>query len=387
MIFNVFGKGNEMILILKENIDPEGLEYQKVSSFIANFPDITVKVVDFEGETRSVREIHLIGQTHNVPEDVLSSMPGIERVVRVSTKYRQIGKHGANLAPVGFTYNGIRFDQESLLVFAGPCAVDSPENVEETFRQLQRLGISTARMGAYKPRTSPYDFQGHGAACLPWVFELAGKYGIKAIAMEVLKESHIEEITENLEKAGHPTGVVMQIGTRNAQNFELLKAVGSQQEFPVLYKRGMGLTLEESLNACEYIASGGNHNIIFCLRGVKSQLGSPHRNLVDFAHIPVIQRLTRLPVCIDPSHSVGSKDYSPNGILDIFNVAAQGVITGANMILVEAHPAPETAWCDGHQSLTIKELERFVQDVNLVRETYEKRINLFSRAIISEMAA
>lgn len=375
-----------MILILKENVDQEGREYQKIVDFIANFPDLTVRVVDFEGETRSVREIHLIGQTHNVPEDVLSSMAGVERVVRVSTKYRQIGKHGANLEPVGFTYNGLHFDQDCLHVFAGPCAVDSPENVQETFRRLQGLGITTARMGAYKPRTSPYDFQGHGAACLPWVFEYAGKYGIKAIAMEVLKESHIEEISSELEKAGRPTGVIMQIGTRNAQNFELLKAVGSQKEFPVLYKRGMGLTLEESLNACEYIASGGNHNIIFCLRGVKSQLGAPHRNLVDFAHIPVVHRQTRLPVCVDPSHSVGSKDVSPVGIMDIFHVAAQGVISGANMILVEAHPAPETAWCDGHQSLTFEELEQFMQDVQVVREAYEKRINLFSSNLLKKMA-
>jgi 3-deoxy-7-phosphoheptulonate synthase len=189
-----------MILILKENVDQDGKEYQKIMDFIGNFPDITVRVVDFEGETRTVREIHLIGQTHNVPEDVLGAMPGIERVVRVSTKYRQIGKHDANLEPVGFTYNGIHFDQDCLHVFAGPCAVDSPENVEETFKQLKQLGIYTARMGAYKPRTSPYDFQGHGAACLPWVFELAGKYGIKAIAMEVLKESHIEEIYTHLDK-------------------------------------------------------------------------------------------------------------------------------------------------------------------------------------------
>ncbi len=376
-----------MILILKADIDKDGTEVKRVHEFLENFPGLNIRMVELEGETRTVREIHLIGPTHNVPEEVLAAMPGIERVVRVSTKYRQIGRHDVSFVPVGFTYNGIKFDQDGLHIFAGPCAVDTPEYVEETFKVLKSLGIQTSRMGAYKPRTSPYDFQGHGAACLPWVFELAGKYDIKVIAMEVLKERHIDEITKALEDAGHPTGVMLQIGTRNAQNFELLKAVGNQSEFPVLYKRGMGLTIEESLNACEYIASEGNRNIVFCLRGIKSQMSAPHRNLADFIHVPVIQRLTRLPVCVDPSHAIGSKDRAPNGLMDIFNAAAQGVIAGANMILVECHPEPERALCDGHQSLTPKELEMFIQDMAIARDAFEKRQNAYSQEIMKEMVS
>ncbi len=374
-----------MIIILGKEVEPQGSEIRRIREFLENFPGVNIRIVEFQGETRTVREMHLIGPTHNIPEEVVKAMNGVEQVVRVSTKYRQIGRHDVNFVPVGFEYNGIKFDQEGLHVFAGPCAVDTPENVEATFKFLQSIGLQTARMGAYKPRTSPYDFQGHGRECLPWVFELAGKYGIKAIAMEVLREQHIDEIREELEKAGNPTGIILQIGTRNAQNFELLKQVGSQQEMPVLYKRGMGLTIEESLNACEYIASGGNRNIVFCLRGVKSQLGAPHRNLVDFAHVPVIHRLTRLPVCIDPSHSVGSKEHAPNGLLDIFHVAAQGVISGANMILVECHPEPESAWCDGHQSLTFQELEKFMQDVELVQDAYRRRVEAFSRGMVKDL--
>ncbi len=374
-----------MILILKKDVQPDGTEVQKIRAFFENFPDINLKMVEFEGETRSVKELHVIGPTHNVPEEVLKAMPGVETVVRVSTKYRQIGRHDVNFVPIGFTYNGIKFDQECLHVFAGPCAVDTPENVEATFKKLKEMGVETARMGAYKPRTSPYDFQGHGAKCLPWVYELAGKYGIKVIAMEVLREQHIEEIFKALEETGHPTGVMLQIGTRNAQNFELLKAVGSQNQLPVLYKRGMGLTIEESLNACEYIASEGNRNIVFCLRGVKSQLGAPHRNLTDFAHVPVIKRLTRLPVCVDPSHTIGSKQASPDGLMDIFHVAAQGVVAGANMILVECHPDPDSALCDGPQSLTFDELERFLTDMSIVREAYQKRVNTWSQKIVREM--
>jgi 3-deoxy-7-phosphoheptulonate synthase len=205
------------------------------------------------------------------------------------------------------------------------------------------------------------------------VFELAGNYGIRVIAMEVTHEQHIDEIREALERSGHPTGVMLQIGTRNAQNFELLKVVGQQKEFPVLYKRGMGIPLEESFNACEYIASEGNRRIVFCLRGVKTNLGDPHRNLVDVAHVPVVKRLTRLPVCFDPSHSVGRNERAPDGISEIAHAAAQAVIAGANMLLVDFHPAPERALCDGPQALLVDELRRFLDDMNLVREVYERR--------------
>jgi len=368
-----------MIIILRPGIDKTHKEYKKIEDFIGNFSGVTIRLIEVEGETRTVSEMHLIGSTNTIPEDTLEAMPGVERVIRVSTKYRQIGRHDIDVVPIGFEYQGLRFDQDSFHIFAGLCSVDTYEHVEEIFKTLKELGVVATRMGAYKPRTSPYDFQGHGRSCLPWLFELAGKYGMKVIAMEVLKEQHIEEIFEELERAGKPTGIMLQIGTRNAQNFELLKAVGSQNEFPVLYKRGMGITLEESLNACEYVASEGNRNIVFCLRGVKSHLGAPHRNLVDFAHVPVVKRLTRLPVCIDPSHSVGTKDRAPDGFLDIFHASAQGVIAGANMILVECHPVPEKALSDGPQALLMDEMARFVEDTKIVRDAYLRRIEASSR--------
>ena len=370
-----------MIIIMKPDIDPNGPEVKQLLDYLSQFDDIQTRFSGIRGAMREVNEIYLIGPTHHIPIEVLERMPGVEKVVRVSSKYRQIGKHGGQLDDAGFIYNEVEFSQNSFSCFIGPCAVDTPENVETIFRNMKRVGLVTARMGVYKPRTSPYDFQGHGKACLPWLFELAGKYGIKVIAMEVLKEVHIEEIYNALEKAGRPTGVMLQIGTRNAQNFELLKAAGSQQEFPVLYKRGMGLALEDSLNACEYIASEGNRNIVFCLRGVQSRLGDPHRNLVDFAHVPVVKRLTRLPVCIDPTHSVGGKDRAPDGILEIFHATAQGIIAGANMVLVEFHPRPEMALCDGHQALTMQELDHYLADIEEVRRCYKKRVELAQQAL------
>jgi 3-deoxy-7-phosphoheptulonate synthase len=326
----------------------------------------------FEGELHRIVELHLIGATHAVPLDAFEGLPGVRRVIRVSAKYRLIGRHQRETETIGFEYNGVRFDDRTLNLFPGLCAVDTREHVEATLAALREVGIVTTRMGAYKPRTSPYDFQGLGNACLPWVFELAGKYGIKVIAMEVTDARHIDEILRALEDAGKPTGVVLQIGTRNAQNFELLKQVGRQPHFPVLYKRGLGITLEESLNACEYIASEGNPRIVFCLRGVKTHLGDPHRNLVDFAHVPVVREKTRLPVCIDPSHSVGRGDCAPDGLPEIFHVTGQGLIAGATMVLVDFHPDAARALCDGPQALGLDRLRRFVAYARRVRALYEE---------------
>ncbi len=340
-----------MILILQPGVDPDGAEVAALRRRAEGF-GVTTWVHRIAGAQRELVEIHLHGDTAKVPAEAFAELPAVERVVRVSQKYRLIGRHDG-LDAVGFTYRGMQFDQESCHVFAGLCAVDERASVEKMLAACARAGLRGTRMGAYKPRTSPYDFQGHGSACLPWVFELAGKHGIAVIAMEVTQQRHVDEIRRALADAGDPTGVMLQIGTRNAQNFELLKQVGQQREFPVLFKRGMGITLEESLNAVEYVASEGNRNIVFCLRGVKSHLGDPHRNLVDFAHVPVVKRLTRLPVGVDPSHSVGRRDAGGDGLSDILHATAQGLIAGANLVLVDFHPEPARALCDGPQALTL----------------------------------
>jgi 3-deoxy-7-phosphoheptulonate synthase len=169
---------------------------------------------------------------------------------------------------------------------------------------------------------------------------------------------------------------MFQIGTRNTQNFELLKVIGRQSEHPALLKRGFGITLSESLNAAEYLASEGNADVIFCLRGMKTTFGDPHRNFVDFSHVPVVKRLTRMPVCVDPSHSVGSRQRAPDGLLEIFHTTAQGIIAGANMVLVDFHPAPNKALVDGPQALLLEELPHFIEDIRVTREAYEKRCQL-----------
>ena len=342
--------------------------------------DDAARVVRVAAQYADLRtEVHAIGKTAAVHVDAFEGLPGVERVIRVSEKFRTIARDRGQAASLGFSYNGIKFTDESFNLFPGMCAVDNPKNVKATFEALHENGITTTRAGVYEPRTSPYGFQGHGRACLPWVLELAGEYGIKVIAMEVTREQHVDEIGEALHKSGQPTGVMLQIGTRNAQNFELLRSVGQQQEFPVLLERGLGITLEESLNAVEYIAQSGNHRIVFCVRGVETHLGEPHRNFVEYAHVPLVQRLTRLPVCIDLSHSVGLRASGPDGLLDIQHVTARGIVAGANMVLVDFHPFSEQALCNGPRVLTLAELPHFIEDCRLVRKTYETRRVLHER--------
>ena len=365
-----------MLVILAPNTDENAKEYQKTWEFLSTLPNVQLRKHIVRGMQQRLTEIYLIGDTTRIDSEQIAALPTVERVIRISESYRILGRHKDSQRAVGFEYNGVHFSQDNLNVFAGLCAVDLREHTEQMMKALQENGQHCTRMGAYKPRTSPYSFQGHGKACLPYIFELAGKYGIKVIAMEVTHERHIEEISECLEQTGRPTGVILQIGTRNIQNFEFLKAVGRQLEFPILLKRGFGITLSESLNAAEYLATEGNANVIFCLRGMNTSLGNPHRNFVDFAHVPVVKRLTRMPVCIDPSHSVGSREQTPDGLLDVFHATAQGIIAGANMVLVDFHPAPQKALVDGPQALLLDELPIFLEDVDIARQAYLKRTQL-----------
>lgn len=369
-----------MLLILQPDIDETSETYRTTLAHLQQLPGVRIKRHLVQGQQQTLTEIYLIGDTHALDQAALEALPGVERIIRISEEYRVLGRHRDKQRVSGFDYRGLRFDQDSLHVFAGLCAVDNPRNVEAMLRALRDNGQTCTRMGAYKPRTSPYAFQGHGADCLPWVFELAGKYGIEVVAMEVTHESHIADIDAALAATGNPTGVLLQIGTRNTQNFELLKAVGRQNRYPVLIKRGFGITLAESLNAAEYLASEGNDRVIFCLRGMKSEFGAPHRNMVDFAQIPVIKRLTRMPVCIDPSHSVGSRELAPDGMLDLLHATAQGVIAGANMILVDFHPNPKEALVDGPQALLLSELDRFLKDVDVARNAWLARKKIWGEA-------
>src|SRR6266496_6643177 len=191
-----------MILILKPNLSFESPEYQQLLNHLSQLPNIELRIHHEQGLEQSITEVHLIGHTATLHAEEMKSLPGVEQVVRVSEEYRVLGRHKGDRRPAHFTYQGIRFSQDSLNIFAGLCAVDTRENVELMMRALRDNGQVCTRMGAYKPRTSAYSFQGRGKACLPYVFDLAGKYGIKVIAMEITHELHIDEINEAMSQTG-----------------------------------------------------------------------------------------------------------------------------------------------------------------------------------------
>ena len=368
-----------MLVILNPNTDETTEDFKITWEYLLGLPEIRLQKHKVQGRGQKLTEIYLIGNTAKVNQEDIELLPSVDRVIRISHDFRILGRHSKETSSIDFEYNGVRFNQNNFHIFAGLCAVDNHGNVELMMQALQKNGQDCTRMGAYKPRTNPYSFQGHGKGCLSFVFELAGKYGIKVVAMEVTHEQQIEEIDNCLEKQGRPTGVMLQIGTRNTQNFELLKVVGRQHTYPVLLKRGFGISLNESLNAAEYLASEGNNQVIFCLRGMKTSFNTPHRNMVDFSHIPIVKRLTRMPVCVDPSHSVGTREASPDGILDVLHSMSQGIIAGANMVLVDFHPFPTEALVDGPQALTLDELPKFIKDAQISREAYKQRVALWTK--------
>ena len=190
----------DMILILDPKVAAGGETYKQLMAHLSRLPNIELRVHNEQGAEKSLTEVYLIGNTAALSLDDMRALPGVDHVVRVSEEYRVVGRHKDDDRPTFFEYNGVRFGQDTLNVFAGLCAVDTREHVEQMMRALQAHGQVCTRMGAYKPRTSPYSFQGHGRECLPYVFELAGKYDIRVIAMEVTHESHIDEIRAALEE-------------------------------------------------------------------------------------------------------------------------------------------------------------------------------------------
>ena len=214
-----------MLVILHPNTDEQSDAYQLTFKHLQQLPGISISKHVVQGQQQKLTEVYLVGDTQSLSIEDIKSLPAVERVVRISEEYRILGRHKDDQRVTGFEYQGLKFDQDNLHVFAGLCAVDNPTNVETMLQALQSNGQQCTRMGAYKPRTNPYSFQGHGASCLPWVFELAGKYGMKVIAMEVTHESHVAEIDKALKDAGNPTGVILQIGTRNTST--LMREVAS----------------------------------------------------------------------------------------------------------------------------------------------------------------
>ncbi len=285
-------------------------------------------------------------------EDVLETLdagglPGVAETMRITAPYKLVSAQNTGGAARHSTIRvgGVPIGPDTFTLIAGPCAVETPEQTLEAARMAQRAGATLLRGGAYKPRTSPYAFQGLGEAGLRILAEIRDEVGLP-IVTEVVDAADVSVVAEHAD--------MLQIGTRNMQNFGLLQAVGRAGR-PVMLKRGLTATYEEWLMAAEYIAQRGNLDIVLCERGVRSFEPSI-RNLLDISAVPTVHRLSHLPVLVDPSHAAGRRDL-------VVPLARAGIAAGADGVMVDVHPHPETALCDGAQALVGDVLDELAQAV------------------------
>jgi len=282
--------------------------------------------------------IGAIGDEQAVDQEALEALHGVEKVVRVMKPYKIVARESHERNTI-VDVAGIPIGGNTVQVIAGPCSVETPPQMAAAAEGVAAAGCRLMRGGAFKPRTSPYSFQGVGEDGLTMFREAASAHNLP-IVTELMDVRMLDTFLENKVD-------VIQIGTRNMQNFDLLKEVGRTQ-VPVILKRGMCATIAEWLMSAEYIAAGGNHNIIFCERGVRS-FETAYRNMLDVTAIPVLKRETHLPVIVDPSHAGGKAWMVPE-------LSRAAVAAGADALLVEMHPCPQDAWCDADQALSAPEL-------------------------------
>ncbi len=297
----------------------------------------------------------LVGETAELdPFRIEEVSPWIESVLRVEQPFKRASRaYRQNEAsevivptPNGDIYIG---EGHPLVITAGPCSVENEEMIVTTALRVKAAGAHFLRGGAYKPRTSPYAFQGHGESALS-LLAAARKASGLGIITEVMDTLDIDKIAEVAD--------VLQVGARNMQNFSLLKQIGKQNK-PVLLKRGMAATIEDWLMAAEYILAAGNPNVILCERGIRTYDRQYTRNTLDLSCIPVLRKLTHLPIMIDPSHGTGWSDYVPS-------MSLAAIAAGTDALMIEVHPNPKKALSDGAQSLTPEQFDQLMKEINVM---------------------
>lgn len=296
--------------------------------------------------------IGLVGDTATFNIELIQEMsPWIESVLRVEKPFKRASleyRHGQYSDVVVSTPNGdVAFGpSHPVVVVAGPCSVENEEMIVETALRVKAAGAKFLRGGAYKPRTSPYAFQGHGESALELLAAARQASGL-GIITEVMDTADVEKIAEVAD--------VLQIGARNMQNFALLKKVGAQGK-PVLLKRGLAATIDDWLMAAEYILAEGNSQVILCERGIRTFDSKYTRNVLDLSVIPVLRSLTHLPMMIDPSHGTGKSEF-------VLSMAKGAIATGTDSLMIEVHPNPKKALSDGPQSLTPDAFDQVMREL------------------------
>lgn len=326
-----------MIIVMKQKFSEENL-----GNVIKTIEGLGLTAHLSRGENTTL--IGVVGDKRKLIEKNPELLPDVDRVIQVSETYKLANKK-FKTEPTVINVGGIKIGGDSFVIMAGPCAVESHDQLFETALAAKAGGAQILRGGAYKPRTSPYSFQGLEIEGLKYMSEVRNETGLKIIT-EVTSEHALEAAVNYVD--------IIQIGARNMQNFELLKEAGKINK-PVMLKRGLSATIDELLNAAEYIMSEGNEDVILCERGIRTYETST-RNTLDISAVPVIRSKSHLPIIIDPSHASGVREY-------IAPLSKAGVAVGADGLMIEVHPHPEIALSDGAQSLNPEDFKALTDEL------------------------
>ena len=299
--------------------------------------------------------VGVIGDKKKIANLEMNMMPGVDKTVRITEKYKLVSR---NFHPQDTIVDvkGVKVGGKQIVVMAGPCSVESEEQLDEAAAAVKASGATFLRGGAFKPRTSPYDFQGLAEKGLKMMRRAGDKYDLRVVT-EIVDKDDIDLVGEYAD--------VFQVGARNMQNFQLLKALGKQQK-PVLLKRGLAATISEWLNAAEYIMAGGNENVILCERGIRTY-ETFTRNTLDLSAVAAVKELSHLPIIVDPSHGTGRWQM-------VRPMARAAVAAGCDGLIIEVHPHPEVALSDGDQSLTPKNFGRLMAERGKIAAVMERTL-------------
>jgi len=331
-----------MIIVMKRDATT-----QEISSVVARVESLGFRVHLSQGEERTI--IGVIGDERPVDRTLFELMDGVEKTVPILQPFKLASRDFKKEKTV-IAINGTRVGGNRIAIMAGPCAVESREQILEAAQAVKEAGATILRGGAYKPRTSPYSFQGLGLKGLELLAEARQATGL-AIVTEVMAPEAVPLVSQYAD--------ILQIGARNMQNYGLLHAVGESQK-PVLLKRGMMSTLEELLMSAEYILSHGNYRVMLCERGIRT-FEKYTRNTLDINAVPVLQSLSHLPVIVDPSHGIGKWEF-------VSAVAKAAVAAGADGLIIEVHPHPDVALSDGAQSLKPEKFAQLMRELRPIAE-------------------
>jgi len=343
---------NSMVIVMKA-----GASAAEIAGVIKHIESLGFRAHLSEGEERTI--IGMVGDERPIDPSSLELLSGVERVLPILRPFKLASrdfKKQNTVIQLRVKQRTLTIGNSEIAMMAGPCAVESREQILETARLVKEAGATILRGGAFKPRTSPYSFQGHGEIALEWLAEAREAYGL-AIVTEVMSPEQVPLVAKYAD--------ILQVGARNMQNFALLHAVGEAHK-PVLLKRGLSATMEELLMAAEYILSHGNYDVMLCERGIRT-FEKYTRNTLDINAVPVLKQLSHLPVIVDPSHGTGKWEY-------VIPVSRAAIAAGADGLIVEVHPNPAEALSDGAQSLTPENYRLLVEQVRRVAAAVDRTL-------------